>query len=268
MNSLRSTFGVVLLVAAYAISLSQIEVAAQAASNAQASQAQKTYPADLVKKGNALFQQDCSFCHGHDATGGESGPDLTRSRLVREDVEGNKIGPVIRNGRPDKGMPPFDKSDDEIASLMAFIHTQQNTMRNTKGGRKGVDPEDLRTGNVEAGKKYFNGACASCHSPSGDLAGVATRYEGLRLEMQMLYPRAPKSRVTVTLPSGQTIAGTLAYLDEFTVALTDESGAYRSWRTRDVKYKVDEPVNAHADLLGKYTDDDIHNLMAFLQTLR
>jgi cytochrome c oxidase cbb3-type subunit 3 len=259
MNLPRLTSRTRLLAAYLAVSLSPKLLVAQATP--------KTYPPDQVKKGNVVFQQDCSFCHGHDATGGESGPDLTRSRLVREDVDGNKIGPIIRNGRPDKGMPPFDKSDDQIASLMAFIHTQQNTFRNTKGGRKGVDPEDLKTGNLEAGKKYFNGACASCHSPTGDLAGVATRYEGLRLEMQMLYPREPKSHVTVTLASGETIAGRLAYLDEFTVALIDAGEMYRSWRTRDVKYKVDAPVNAHAELLGKYTDDDIHNLMAFLQTL-
>jgi cytochrome c oxidase cbb3-type subunit III len=253
---------------AFVFSIAPAALTAQTVNSSSGSQAQKTYPADLVQKGNAIFQQDCSFCHGHDATGGESGPDLTRSRLVREDVNGDKIGPIVRSGKPDKGMPPFDKSDEQIASLMAFIHTQQNTMRNTKGGRKGVDPEDLQTGNVEAGKKYFNGACATCHSPSGDLAGVASRYQGLKLEMQMLYPDDPKSKVTVTLASGQTISGTLAYLDEFTVALTDSSGVYRSWRTRDVKYKVDAPVNAHSELLSKYTDDDIHNLMAFLQTLR
>jgi cytochrome c oxidase cbb3-type subunit 3 len=133
-----------------------------------------------------------------------------------------------------------------------------------------VDASDLQTGNAEAGKQYFNGAggCATCHSPTGNLAGIASRHQGLRLEEQMLYPRHAKSRVTVTLASGQTITGTLAYLDEFTVGLTDPTGSYRSWRTRDVQYKVDAPVNAHVELFSKYTDDDIHNLMAYLQTLR
>src|SRR5262245_24690486 len=65
----------------------------------------KSYPAALVQKGSALFRQDCSFCHGRDAGGGESGPDLTRSKLVASDVDGEKISAVIRNGRPDKGMP-------------------------------------------------------------------------------------------------------------------------------------------------------------------
>ena len=80
----------------------------------------------------------------------------------------------------------------------------------------------------------------------------------------MLYPRRAKSKVMVTLPSGQVIDGTLAYLDEFTVGLTDDSGVYRSWRTRDVRYKVDSPVDAHVELFSKYTDADIHNLAAYL----
>lgn len=244
---------------------------AQAASGVkQDVTASKRYSPDLVEKGSALFRQDCSFCHGRDAGGGESGPDLTRSKLVTEDVDGDKIGPVVRNGRPDKGMPHFDHSDEEVASLVAFIHTRQSNALTKSGGRKGVDASDLQTGNVEAGKQYFDGAggCVSCHSPTGDLAGIASRYKGLRLEEQMLYPRHAKSKVTVTLVSGQTITGSLAYLDEFTVGLVDSTGSYRSWQTQDVHYKLDAPVNAHVELFSKYTDDDIHNLMAYLQTLR
>lgn len=232
----------------------------------------KSYPRDLVLKGRALFRQDCSFCHGRDATGGESGPDLTRSKLVKADVDGDKISVVIRNGRPDKGMPLFDRSEEQIASLVAFIHTQRNRALaggGRSGGRKGVDPSDLQTGNAEAGKQYFNGSggCASCHSPTGDLSGIASRYRGLELEEQMLYPRDAKSRVTVTPASGNRVEGTLAYLDEFTVGLVDASGEYHSWRTRDVQYKVDAPAEGHVELFDKYTDADVHNLMAYLQTL-
>jgi len=242
---------------------------AQAAVKAS-STAAKTYPPELVQSGGALFRQDCSFCHGRDAGGGESGPDLTRSKLVTADVDGDKIGPVVRNGRPDKGMPRFDLTDQQIAGLMAFIHTQKNNSAKNKGGRKGVDVADLQTGNVEAGKKYFNGAggCSACHSPTADLAGVASRYKGLDLEEQMLYPRHAKRKVSVTTGSGETIAGNLAYLDEFTVALIDSTGTYRSWRLRDVQPKVDDPLNAHVEQFPKYTDEDVHNLMAYLQTLR
>jgi cytochrome c oxidase cbb3-type subunit III len=223
-----------------------------------------------VATGRLLFRQACAFCHGTYAGGGESGPDLTRSKLVAEDSGGNAIGPVLRNGRIEKGMPRFEYSDEQIAALVAFIHSQRNDTLSKKGGRKGVDAADLQTGNVEAGRQFFYGAggCSSCHSPTGDLSKIASRFEGLKLEEQMLYPRHAKSSVAVTLASGQTIIGTLVYLDEFTVGLQDPSGVYRSWKTGDVQYKVDAPVDAHAELLPKYTDADIHNLMAYLQTLR
>lgn len=227
------------------------------------------YPAELVDQGATLFQQRCAFCHGRDAAGGETGPDLTRSKLVASDVDGEKIAAVVRNGRPEKGMPPFDVADEQVAGLAAFIHTQQKNARSRPGGRKGVDASDLQTGNAQAGKQYFEGAggCAKCHSPSGDLAGIANRHQGLELERRMLYPEDAKSRVTVTLASGKTVTGVLAYLDEFTVGLTDDAGSYHSWRIRDVHYKVDAPVDAHVALFSKYTDSDIHNLMAYLQTL-
>lgn len=229
-----------------------------------------SFPPAVVEAGASLFQQNCAFCHGRDAGGGETGPDLTRSTLVGADVRGDKIGPVVRNGRPEKGMPPFGLPERDIASLVAFIHSQKAKVDAHPGGRRGVDVSDLQTGNVEAGKRYFNGAggCASCHSPTGDLAGVAKRLRGLKLEQQMLYPKTESARVTVTLPTGQTFTGKLIYQDEFTVGLRDASGWYHSWPVAAVKYKVDAPADAHAELLGKYTDDDIHNLMAYLQTLK
>lgn len=84
----------------------------------------------------------------------------------------------------------------------------------------------------------------------------------------MLYPRHAKSKVTVTLTSGQAVSGTLAYLDEFTVGLADADGMYQSWRTRDVKYELDAPFEAHVELFSRYTDDNVHDLMAYLQTLK
>jgi cytochrome c oxidase cbb3-type subunit III len=228
-------------------------------------------PASAAAAGSDLFQQSCSFCHGRDAMGGESGPDLTRSKLVLGDTTGAQIAEVIHNGRlnTEKKMPPFAFSDAQIATLVTFIRSRVTAANEMKGGRRGVAVADLQTGNVEAGKTYFNGAggCVKCHSPSGDLAGIATRYQGLQLEERMLYPRNAKSSVTVTLPSGEKITGTLAYLDEFTVGLRDAKDTYRSWSIPTIKYKVDSPVEAHVELFPKYTDDDIHNLMAYMQTL-
>lgn len=242
-----------------------------AASNGQQSgQVTPAHEADLAKAGSEVFGQNCAFCHGRDAMGGETGPDLTRSKLVLSDSGGDKISKVVRDGRPQKGMPSFSFSSQEMDGLVAFIHSQAAKAAAQAGGRRGVDVSDLQTGNVEKGKEYFNGAggCSKCHSPTGDLAGIASKYEGLHLEEQMLYPREAKSKVTVTLPSGEKISGTLAYLDEFVVGLRDASDTYHSWPTSKVKYVVDSPVEAHVEQFPKYTDDDIHNLMAYLQTLR
>jgi cytochrome c oxidase cbb3-type subunit III len=278
-NFHRRTKLIILFIASVAICAAQTpthNAPVKTSSKSGASIASKSYPPALVESGAALFRQDCSFCHGRDAGGGESGPDLTRSKLVAADVGGNKIGSVVRTGRPDKGMPRFDLTEKQIASLAAFIHTQQIAVLSKKGGRKGVDASDLQTGNANAGKQYFEGAggCSTCHSPTADLAGIASKYQGLELEEQMLFPKHAKSKVTVTLASAETITGTLEYLDEFTVGLFDPAGWYRSWKIRSdvfpagVQYKVDAPVNAHADQLAKYTDADVHNLMAYLQTLR
>lgn len=234
----------------------------------QAADPQKQTMAVHVEAGNTQFQQKCAFCHGRDAGGGETGPDLTRSKLVLEDVNGNKIGDVVRNGRAGK-MPPFDISESDLNDLVAFIHAQQKKAA-VAGNRKGVDVSDLQTGNAEAGKRYFEGAgtCSKCHSASGDLAHIASKYQGLQLEEHMLYPRDAKSTATVTLASGKVLQGRVEYQDEFTLGIVLADGTYRSWPVKKIKYKIDSPQDAHVELFSKYTDDDIHNLMAYLQTLR
>jgi cytochrome c oxidase cbb3-type subunit III len=231
---------------------------------------------EQIQAGQALFAAQCSFCHGRDAAGGEGGPDLTASALVEQDVQGEKIGAVVRNGRPDKGMPAFQHTDEQLAAIVAFIHDRKLNAK--EGRRRTVDVADLQTGNAEAGMRYFNGAggCAKCHSPSGDLAGIAGRFQGLELLKRMLYhesgrtaeTRGANATASVILPSGQTVTGRLAYRDEFTIGLIDSSGWYRSWPINQVKSTVMNPLEGHIELLGKYTDDDMHNVLAYLQTLR
>src|ERR1700726_3086257 len=145
------------------------------------------FPPERIQAGKGLFAAQCSFCHGRDGEGGESGPDLMASALVEQDVHGEKIGVVVRNGRPGKGMPAFQQTDEQLAGLVAFIHDQKAKAK--EGRRRTVDVADLQTGNADAGMRYFNGAggCAKCHSPSGDLAGIAGKFQGLELLKRMLY---------------------------------------------------------------------------------
>jgi cytochrome c oxidase cbb3-type subunit III len=246
---------------------------------------QANRPAPEAGSGDALFAAQCGFCHGRDATGGQTGPDLTDSDLVEQDVNGDKIAPVVKNGRADKGMPPFSAmAESDLKKIVEYIHTRKKAVDASPGRRRKVSDADLATGQPNAGRAYFEGAggCKTCHSPTGDLAGVASKYHGLALMQRMLYPtpgnavqpavgekRKPNpATATITFASGQSVTGTLAYRDEFTIAITDSAGYYRSWPTSEVKVSVKDPLQAHADLLARYTDADIHNLFAYLQTLK
>jgi cytochrome c oxidase cbb3-type subunit 3 len=239
----------------------------------------QTYPAAQIEAGQARFAGMCGFCHGRDAAGGESGPDLTRSALVASDVRGNKLGPMIRAGRPDKGMPPFTLSDADLIAIVAFIHDAKVKADTLGGGRRSVEATDLATGNVDAGKAYFNGAggCATCHQLTGAFATVGARYQGLPLLQRMLYPGSgartnnppPAPPVmTVKTNDGKTVTGKLVYRDEFTITVMDDDGWTRSWPVAAVTISGEDPLKAHVDQLGKYTDAAMHDVHAFLATLK
>jgi cytochrome c oxidase cbb3-type subunit 3 len=240
-------------------------------------------PAAAPGSGEAIFGANCAFCHGRDATGGAGGLDLTDSPLVAQDVNGDKMMPVIKSGRPEKGMPPFAAlPEGDIRKIVEYVHTRKTAVDANPGRRRKVSVEDISTGSAESGRAYFDANCQACHSPAGDLKGLSSKYRGLALMQRMLYPtggnavtpadgekRTPSPvTATVTLASGQTVSGTLSYRDEFNVAVTDAAGTYHSFASSDVKLTIKDPLRAHADLLGKYTDADIHNLVAYLQTLK
>ena len=189
--------------------------------------------------GQKIFVGNCGFCHGTTAQGGDTGPDLVRSPLALDDERGDKIGPVISRAAPAKACPLFicpptrsrtsppscapASRPPSIATLIRILN--------------------VVTGDREKGREYFNGAgrCHTCHSPTGDLAGIAKKYDAVALQSRFLYPRPrpgdasrSRSQVTVTLASGQSVSGTLEYLDDFDVALRDAAGDYHSF-SRDAQ---------------------------------
>jgi cytochrome c oxidase cbb3-type subunit III len=231
------------------------------------SASEQAYAPDLVAAGRARFGATCGFCHGPEATGGASGPDLTRSAVVAADQHGDRIGALVRAGRAEAGMPAFTGlGDADLAAIVAFIHDQKAHAAEETGDRRFVEPGDLTTGNARAGRRYFATACAGCHSPTGDLAGVASRHEGLDLLRRMLNPRGAAA-VTVTTPDGSTVAGTIVHRDEFTIAVTTADGTYRSWPVERVRLAISDPMRAHFDQLARYTDATMHDVLAYLQTL-
>ena len=234
-----------------------------------------------VDRGQKLFVANCAFCHGSNATGGNSGPNLVRSVLVLHDEgKGTEIGPVILNGRVEKGMPKFAFTEAQIKDVAAFLlNRSQATV-----DRNSYKTININTGDAKAGEAYFQTRCASCHSGTGDLAHVASKYEPEGLLGRILYPSShdrdrrssgvqdPKavSTVTVTSPVGQTTSGRLEYIDDFTVSLIDSSGEHHSWSREEPGLKVDvqDPLKAHQELLEQYTDADMHNVLAYLETLK
>jgi cytochrome c oxidase cbb3-type subunit 3 len=239
------------------------------------------YDPAAVDRGQKAFVSACGFCHGANAKGGESGPDLLRSVLVLDDDNGEKIGPVILNGRADKGMPKFAMSQAQISDIATFLH---NGIR--AASLHGVYPIiDIVTGDPKAGQAYFNGVgkCNTCHSVAGDLKGIGSKYDPVTLQGKFLMPRtggpgglefaapgAAQIMVKVTLPSGRSFSGKLRHIDDFNVALIDASGEYRSFVREGDKpaIEIHDPLQAHLDMLMKYIDADMHNLTAYLVTLK
>ena len=230
-----------------------------------------------IERGKTLYGVNCQFCHGADTRGGDGGPSLLRAQVVLADDHGELIGPIVRAGRP--GMPKFTFTDAQISDIAAFLHT----FRAAGYDESRLKPPSIVVGDAAAGQAFFNAKCASCHSATGDLRGLATKITDPRLLQQTwLMPgsgggrgaaapvRVPPTTVTVTLPSGEKVNGKLERMDDFMVSLTGADGVRRSFRTDGdtPKVEVHDPLQPHRDLWRTYADADIHNVTAFLVTLK
>lgn len=239
-----------------------------------------------VNAGRLTFVTNCSFCHGSDARGGaEGGPDLTRSAIVAGDPTGQQLNAFLKVGRAPK-MPPFSLSDSEVAAVSAFLQSQILTVIRTTGS----DQKAMLVGDAKAGEAYFNGPgkCATCHSVTGDLKGIGAKYDPQMLQGRMVLPRGHGGypshdfpgqpggsqdvlrNATVTLPSGQVTSGQLLFISDYNVTLRDASGVWHTFaRNGDSpKVEVKDPLQAHLDLLPKLTNKDMHDLTAYLVTLK
>lgn len=229
---------------------------------------------EVAARGEKLYAAVCAFCHGPDARGAQ-GPSLLRSEIVLHDDKGELIGPVVLNGRPDKGMPPMPATTAvQIAEIAEHLHLLVERAAN-RGLYGSLYANSILTGDAKAGEVFFNGAggCRACHSPAGDLAHVGAKYQGTTLQNRWLWPSGGRGsaqalQATVTLPSGERVAGRIRRIDDFDVSLVDAAGAYRSWPRDRVKVDIADPLAAHRQLLEKYSDTDIHNVTSFLATLK
>jgi len=253
--------------------------------------AQQRPPGDpaLIAKGKQLFTTNCVSCHGADLRGGQlNGPNLLRSQLVLADQDGELIMPVIQNGRPERGMPPIPIPVDDQKAVVEYIHSLTGASQG-QGSPPPTDapPPNIVVGDATAGQAYFQAKCTTCHSPSGDLQGIATKISDPKTLQNMWVSgglaggrggrgrggaaaAGPKVMAAITLPSGEKVQGRLVRYDDFIVTIEMEDGSLRSYR-RDgdrPKLEITDPLRGHTALLAELTDKDMRNVTAYLVTLK
>jgi mono/diheme cytochrome c family protein len=231
-----------------------------------------------AQRGQKLYAAQCVTCHGASARGTERGANLVRSQRMLRDRYGSAIGPFLKTGHPMETGSAASLTDAQITDLSHFIWDRINS---TLRGAPEFDVKDVLTGDPAAGRAYFTGAgCAACHSPTGDLAGYGARYPPVDIQQRFVFPSAgggrgrgakPRPQVTVTVarPGAAPVSGVLVSMDDFHVALRDASGAYQSWaRTPDLQITKNDPYAAHVALLDRLTDKEMHDMTAYLASLK
>jgi len=236
----------------------------------------------IIAHGKALYGVSCAGCHGPDLRGGDlGGPNLLRSQVALSDQNGELILPIIQGSRQDAGMPAIPISPADGLAVAAFIRSVMDTI----GGQGrppsvGKEAPSILVGDAKAGQAYFAAKCASCHSAAGDFKAIGSRFSEPRT-LQTFWVsgggrrrRGPSSpgaaTVTVALPSGEKVEGRLIRIDDFLVTVGLADGTQRTFsRDEDApKVEVHDPMKAHRDLMAVYTDRDIHDVTAYLVTLK
>ncbi|WP_260703484.1 c-type cytochrome [Edaphobacter flagellatus] len=234
---------------------------------------------DAAALGKTIYIAQCITCHGTHARGGSRGTDLVRSVLVLHDRYGSTVGPYLTQGHPKAN--PVTLTKEQVVNLSHFLHQQiGDTLRSGPYNH----PLNILVGDAKAGKLYFEGAggCTRCHSATGDMAHIASKYEPAALQQRVVFPenraitkQGTASRqhsvttVTVTTSSGATVTGEPSNIDDFNISLRDATGQYFSFtRSPDLKVEKNNPYAGHQALLDTYTDKDIHDVVAYLETLQ
>jgi cytochrome c oxidase cbb3-type subunit 3 len=224
-----------------------------------------------------LYASDCQSCHGPDARGTSNGANLVRSETVLKDRYGSTLGPYLATSHPTVLKP--------LTSMQVLLlsHFLRQRVLDTLRGSPLFKPGNVLTGNAKAGEAYFNGegACARCHATTGDgdLSAIGRRMDPITIQQRFLFPNnvgsrrratpAPVVKVTITTASGETFSGPLVYIDDFNVSFRDASGAHRTIRRApDVRVVKDDPYAAHVELLSRITDKAIHDVVAYLASLK
>jgi len=238
---------------------------------------------EVIARGKAVYSVNCAACHGADLRGGDQGgPSLLRSLVALSDQHGEVIAPIVHGSRQDKGMPAFNLTDADVTAVAEYIHSVLAKVGVQARPPNAVDPSTLNVlvGNAAEGEAFFRTNCANCHSVSGDLKGLASKYSDPRALQNTWVAGGGGGRrgggggkpstVTVTFADGQKLEGTLIRKDDFIVTLTLADGTRRSVARNgdDPKVEVRNPNEAHRTLMPTLEDKDMHDVTAYLATLK
>lgn len=231
----------------------------------------------IADRGQQVYAANCASCHGPDARGTAQGVDLVRAFSVRLDPTGTKLGPFLSSGHENNSVPPISLTSAQVSDLAMYFRVRIDFVTS---GRGNVAP-NIIIGNAKDGETYFNGEgkCSTCHSVTGDLKGIGSKYSATMLQNRIVLPRSrggagrgdppePARTVTITLTDGSTLNGTLVTISDFLVTYRDSSGEQHTvTRNGNVpKVAIHDPLEAHIENMRRMTTKQMHDLTAYLVT--
>ncbi|WP_263352404.1 c-type cytochrome [Acidicapsa acidisoli] len=221
-------------------------------------------------RGAPLYQQNCAFCHGPQARGA-TGASLITSDEVLKDDHGEHLAEFLKMGRPEKGMPAFaTMPEDQLKDIAEFVHVQVEEVAN----RGAYHVLNILVGNEERGREYVSSHCVSCHAP-GAFAHIGSRFRlPEQLQRGWIWPIRSTNEslaltATVKTPEGATLTGRVTQISDFRITLIDHTGqTHIVDRTPGVQVEMQDPLAAHHQIIQSLTNEDMHNVTAYLETLQ
>jgi cytochrome c oxidase cbb3-type subunit III len=240
---------------------------------------------DVLARGRGLYETNCASCHAPDMRGSEKGTRLLRSLTALDDQHGELIGKAVAEHNP-----KINLNQGDTVAVAEYIHSVLATTGG-QGSPPGRNPLglklDILVGDAKAGERYFDRVCARCHSVTGDLKGLASKYPDPRTLQNAWVGGAAAGNpfgggrggggtgnpVIVTMADGSKLEGRLVRKDDFLVILTLPDGTRRSIARHDGVPKVDvkDPNEAHKKMVLELDDPEnknLHDITAYLATIK
>ena len=259
----------------------------------------KIYTPEAISRGQDSYNKTCGYCHGEKAKGGQVGPDLIRSDVSLHDEDGIGMAEYLKGAAHQKAVK-LALEQTAVFDIAAYIHSRINNAASQRGDGILVDVV-AKAGNAQAGEAYFNGpgGCTQCHSITGNMKGIGAKYDIVTLQERVAMPSrggpggghggggggggrgggaaapdVPPGPLaitsTVTLADGTKVEGTPIRVTDFEVVLRLADGTQKTWPREDGIPSVEnhDPLAKHIEILKTMTDQRMHDLTAYLATLK